>query len=68
VPAGSVAITGRQAGIYPAEVPGGWNLIGRTPLEIVNLKDGYFPLGAGDSVTFYRIDQGEFENLKGERL
>jgi inhibitor of KinA len=68
VPAGSVAITGRQAGIYPSETPGGWNLIGRTPLEIVNLKDGYFPLTAGDSITFYRISQQEFEQRKGERL
>ncbi len=68
VPAGSVAITGRQVGVYPSETPGGWNLIGRTPLEIVNLEDGYFPLSAGDSVTFYEIDRGEFDKTKGERL
>lgn len=68
VPAGSVAITGRQAGIYPSETPGGWHILGRTPLEIVNLTDGYFPISAGDSVTFYEIDGSEFERRKGERL
>ena len=48
VPAGSVAIAGRQTGIYPAESPGGWHLLGRTPLCIVDLDQGYFPIRAGD--------------------
>jgi len=65
---GSIGITGRQTGIYPAEGPGGWNLIGRTPLEIVNLKDRYFPLNAGDRVAFYMIDFDEYRRLEGERL
>ena len=33
VPSGSVAVAGQQTGIYPAEAPGGWQLIGRTPLK-----------------------------------
>ena len=43
VPAGSVAIAARQTGIYPAESPGGWRLLGRTPLRIVDLARGLLP-------------------------
>lgn len=66
--AGSVGLTGRQTGIYTEERPGGWNIIGRTPLELVNVADGYFPLRVGDRVKFEAIDQGEFRRLEGERL
>ncbi|HWX27620.1 MAG TPA: hypothetical protein VNZ53_09310, partial [Steroidobacteraceae bacterium] len=48
--------------------PGGWNLIGRTPLELVNVADNYFPLRAGDRVQFVRIGVSEFEKLSGRRL
>lgn len=65
---GSVGITGRQTGIYPLERPGGWNLLGRTPLELVNVADGYFPLRAGDRVKFEPIGKPEFERLRGKRL
>jgi inhibitor of KinA len=65
---GSVGLTGRQTGIYPLERPGGWNLIGQTPLELVNVADGYFPLRAGDRVRFRAINESEFERLKGKRL
>jgi inhibitor of KinA len=65
---GSVGLTGRQTGVYPLERPGGWNLIGRTPLTLVDVADGYFPLRAGDRVQFERIDGREFERLHGERL
>jgi inhibitor of KinA len=65
---GSVGLTGRQTGIYPLERPGGWNLLGRTPLELVNVADGYFPLRAGDRVKFEPIDKPEFERLRGKRL
>jgi inhibitor of KinA len=65
---GSVGLTGRQTGIYPLPRPGGWNLIGRTPLELVNVEQGYFPLRAGDQLQFERIDDDEFERRKGERL
>ena len=68
VPPGSVGITGRQTGVYPLETPGGWNLIGRTPLRLVDVEDAYFPIRAGDSVEFRRIDQDQFEKLKGKRL
>jgi len=68
VPAGSVGLTGRQTGIYPLERPGGWNILGRTPLELVNLEDEYFPLQVGDEVRFTRIDEAEYAQLAGERL
>jgi inhibitor of KinA len=68
VEAGSVGVTGRQTGIYTEPRPGGWNLIGRTPLELVNVADGYFPLRTGDRVQFERVDEREFEKLRGQRL
>ena len=68
VEAGSVGLTGRQTGIYTEPRPGGWNLIGRTPLELVNVADGYFPLRTGDRVRFEPIDEEEFRRLQGQRL
>jgi inhibitor of KinA len=65
---GSVGLTGRQTGIYPEERPGGWNLIGRTPLELVNVADDYFPLRTGDRVRFQRIDENDFRHLRGQRI
>jgi len=68
VEAGSVGLTGRQTGIYTEPRPGGWNLIGQTPLELVSVADGYFPLRTGDAVRFHRIDEAEFTRQRGERL
>jgi inhibitor of KinA len=65
---GSVGITGRQTAIYPRESPGGWNLIGRTPLVIVDVASGFFPLRVGDRVRFLPIDPGRYSELEGERL
>lgn len=65
---GSVGLTGRQTGIYTEARPGGWNLVGRTPLELVHVADGYFPLRTGDRVRFQRIDEVEFQSLLGQRL
>jgi inhibitor of KinA len=66
--AGSVGLTGRQTGIYTEERPGGWNIVGRTPLQLVDVAGGYFPLRTGDRVRFVRIDEGEFRRRLGERL
>ena len=54
VPAGSVAIAGRQTGIYPLATPGGWHLIGRTTVRLF-LPDSYPPclFRAGDRVKFF---------------
>jgi inhibitor of KinA len=68
VEVGSVGLTGRQTGIYTEPRPGGWNLIGRTPLQLVDVKDGYFPLRTGDRVRFQRIDAIAFREMQGRRL
>jgi len=68
VESGSVGITGRQTGIYPLARPGGWHLIGQTPLTIVDVADGFFPLRVGDRISFTRIDEVEYHQLHGERL
>jgi len=65
VPQGSVAIAGRQTGIYPFSSPGGWNLIGRTPLEIFNLSNPQNSLiQMGDKVQFKSISKDEYKRLK----
>jgi KipI family sensor histidine kinase inhibitor len=68
VPSGSVAIAAGQTGVYPTELPGGWNLIGRTPLSIVDVKAGRFPIRAGDRLAFTPIDADEFARRLGEPL
>ena len=63
--AGSVGIAGKQTGVYPLDSPGGWQIIGRTPLRLFN-KENKEPtlLQAGDSVKFISISKDEFENIK----
>lgn len=64
VPAGSVGIAGSQTGIYPLDTPGGWRIIGRTPLRLYDqAKPKPFLLEPGDSVRFVSIDRQEFEQL-----
>jgi inhibitor of KinA len=61
VPAGSVGIAGSQTGVYPIEIPGGWRIIGRTPLELFNPQHpARFLYEAGDRVQFYAIGKEEF--------
>jgi inhibitor of KinA len=62
VPVGSVGIAGAQTGIYPADTPGGWQLIGRTPLKpFAADRAEPFLMKPGDAVQFYAIDRVEFE-------
>jgi len=64
VPAGSVAIGGAQTGIYPRELPGGWQIIGRTPLGLFDAaREPPALLTPGQRVRFRAIDAGEFEQL-----
>ena len=64
VPAGSIAIGGAQTGIYPRELPGGWHLIGRTPLTLFDPeRDPPCLLAPGDRVRFRAIDTDEFSRL-----
>lgn len=61
VPAGSVGIGGGQTGVYPAESPGGWQLIGRTPRRLFDARrDPPALLRAGDRVRFVPIDAAAF--------
>lgn len=65
---GSVAITGKQTAVYPLERPGGWAIIGKTPLCLVDVEDAYFPIRAGDEVQFVAIGLAEYVARKGDRL
>lgn len=64
-PAGSVGIAGAQTGIYPIESPGGWRIIGRTPIELfVAHEVPPARLLMGDCVEFVPISPSEFEGIR----
>jgi inhibitor of KinA len=64
IPPGSVGIGGMQTGIYPLRSPGGWNLIGRTPLKLFDpSKNPPTLLHPGDRVRFRAITREEFESF-----
>jgi KipI family sensor histidine kinase inhibitor len=66
VPGGSVAIGGAQAGVYPAASPGGWRIIGRTPLRLFDAhRDPPALLEMGDRVRFRPVSLEEFEAWRG---
>ena len=65
VPAGSVGIAGQQTGVYPLAAPGGWQLIGRTPLAPFDLRRPEpFLFHAGDMIQFEPIDPERFDELR----
>ncbi len=65
VPEGSVAIAGLQTGIYPATIPGGWNILGKTPVKMFDkTKEPCSFLQAGDTVQFKSITKKEFEEYQ----
>ncbi|MDQ3964373.1 MAG: 5-oxoprolinase subunit PxpB [Actinomycetota bacterium] len=67
VPAGSVGIAGAQTGVYSIETPGGWRLVGRTPLKLFEpTASAPSLLHAGDHVRFLPIDRGEYETMARE--
>lgn len=69
VPAGVVSLAGRQATIAPATSPGGWRVIGRTPLSFLDLaREPLVPYLPGDVLRFERIDEDAFERLSGLAL
>ncbi len=68
IPPGSVAIARDQTCIYPLETPGGWNLIGRTPLRLFDPSaDPPCLMAPGDAVRFVRIDSKAYQDLLEER-
>jgi inhibitor of KinA len=63
VPAGAVGIGGQQTGVYPLESPGGWNLIGRTPIAMFDIhRDEPTLLASGDRVRFCSISRRDYDN------
>jgi inhibitor of KinA len=65
VPSGSVGIAGVQTGVYSAETPGGWQLIGRTPVKPFDpARAQPFLLKAGDAVQFHAIDRAEYDRWR----
>ncbi|MCP4432806.1 MAG: 5-oxoprolinase subunit PxpB [Gammaproteobacteria bacterium] len=67
VPRGAVAIADRQTAVYPAQSPGGWNLIGLCPTRMFNPQiQPCMPVQVGDRVSFRSIQRDEFLDLGGE--
>jgi inhibitor of KinA len=65
VPAGSVAIGGSQTGVYPVDSPGGWQLIGRTPMALFRPQEQPSALlRPGDRVRFRAVPASDFESWK----
>ena len=63
IPEGSIGIAGNQTGIYNIESPGGWNIIGRTPLRLFDkLKNPPIKIKQGDKIIFKEITKEEFNN------
>ena len=67
IPAGSVGIAGAQTGVYPIDSPGGWQLIGRTPVRMYD-PDRAEPIlpQAGQYIKFYAIDKAEYDKIAAE--
>lgn len=66
IPKGSVAIADTQTAVYPQDSPGGWNIIGRTTMELFDKKlDTLSPLSVGNKVKFNPISKEEFLNQGG---
>jgi KipI family sensor histidine kinase inhibitor len=69
VPAGAVAVAGRQAVIAPAVAPGGWCVIGQTPLTVLDAaSEPLVPYLPGDRLTFRQIQPEEFAEYAGRKL
>jgi len=67
IPAGAVGIGGEQTGIYPLVSPGGWRLIGRTPVKVYDPNRSEPVLyAAGDYIRFKRIDMAEYEKIASD--
>lgn len=66
IPAGSVGIGGKQTGVYPMASPGGWQLIGRTPLRLFT-PGRPLPYRPGDRIRFVPIDEATFRRMEAEQ-
>ncbi|GAA0437139.1 MAG: 5-oxoprolinase subunit PxpB [Bacillota bacterium] len=65
VEAGSVGIASRQTGIYPVQSPGGWNIIGKTPVKLFHpdFQQNAFLFEAGDRIKFFSISHQEYDDI-----
>ncbi|MFT6337582.1 MAG: inhibitor of KinA [Halioglobus sp.] len=64
-PKGAIAIGGQQTGIYPMESPGGWHVIGQTPLSLFDINlENPTPIRHGDRIKFYEIDLEAYNILR----
>jgi len=69
VPAGSVGIAAQQTGVYPIDAPGGWHIIGRTPIALFDAEaDPPARLSPGDTVRFVPIDPAEYAARSGSAI
>lgn len=68
VPGGSLALAGHQSIIYSVPAPGGWQLIGRTPVRLVRPRDHVCAYQAGDYISFFPIRASEWERYRGRDL
>lgn len=67
IPAGSVGIAGNQTGVYPLESPGGWRLIGRTPVKLFDpCREPQVLFSVGDYIKFFRITPEEYLDIQAE--
>jgi KipI family sensor histidine kinase inhibitor len=68
VPAGSIAVTGRMCAVYPWESPGGWRLLGRTPVPLFEVSDKRRPalLAAGDEVEWCSIGRAAYADIEAQ--
>ena len=66
VPKGSIGLTEQFCNIYTYESPGGWNIIGNTPIEIFNKNNQNNPalINPGDTIKFIQITQDEYDKIK----
>lgn len=68
IPAGSVGIGGEQTGVYPLASPGGWQLLGRTPMRLFDPDDGGKLLyAAGDRIQFVPVNEDDFTRIAREQ-
>ena len=69
IPAGSVGIGGEQTGVYPVDSPGGWQIVGRTPLNVFSPeKKNPFLVSPMDSVKFIPISADKFESIRTSEM
>ena len=68
IEAGSVGIANNQTGLYPKQSPGGWQIIGRTPINVFDInREPMCLYEAGDSIQFYSIDKDTYQQIEQEQ-